>query len=71
MKWFVDYELYYTARRGVPKTEMYMILTLAVGGVWPGHPDKNTVFPNCLAVDYVRYYVPSEAVQTGGRDDTH
>ncbi len=71
LKWYVDDELYYTTRRGVPKQEMYLILTLAVGGVWPGHPDKKTVFPSCLAVDYVRYYVPSEAAQTGETDDSH
>ena len=65
LKWYVDDELYYTAKRGVPKTEMYLILTLAVGGVWPGEPDKNTAFPNCLAVDYVRYYMPSEEAITG------
>jgi beta-glucanase (GH16 family) len=33
-----------------------MILNLAVGGDWPGNPDSTTVFPQTLAVDYVRVY---------------
>ncbi len=34
----------------------YMILNLAVGGNWPGNPDETTVFPQVMAVDYVRVY---------------
>ena len=34
----------------------FMILNLAVGGDWPGNPDSTTVFPQTLAVDYVRVY---------------
>jgi len=34
----------------------FIILNVAVGGDWPGNPDATTVFPQTLAVDYVRVY---------------
>jgi beta-glucanase (GH16 family) len=34
----------------------FVILNLAVGGYWPGNPDKTTVFPQTMLVDYVRVY---------------
>ncbi|WP_406079050.1 family 16 glycosylhydrolase [Micromonospora sp. NBC_00858] len=34
----------------------FMILNLAVGGHWPGHPDNSTQFPQRLLVDYVRVW---------------
>ena len=36
--------------------EFFIIMNLAVGGRWPGYPDKTTVFPQTLNVDYVRVY---------------
>lgn len=34
----------------------YLILNVAVGGYWPGEPDNTTVFPQSMAVDYVRVF---------------
>jgi len=34
----------------------FIILNVAVGGAWPGNPDKTTVFPQKMLVDYVRVY---------------
>lgn len=34
----------------------YLILDLAVGGVWPGSPDASTRFPARMLVDWVRVY---------------
>lgn len=34
----------------------FIILNLAVGGVWPGYPDQHTVFPQNYYIDYVRVY---------------
>jgi hypothetical protein len=34
----------------------YLILNNAVGGDWPGAPDATSVFPQNMAVDYVRIY---------------
>jgi len=35
---------------------MYILLNLAVGGVWPGSPDTSTQFPASFDIDYVRAY---------------
>ena len=34
----------------------FLLLNLAVGGEWPGNPDKTTVFPQRMEVDWVRWY---------------
>ena len=34
----------------------YLLLNVAVGGEWPGNPDKTSVFPQQMLVDYVRVY---------------
>ncbi|MBX9718795.1 MAG: family 16 glycosylhydrolase, partial [Microbacteriaceae bacterium] len=53
---FVDGKKVYESSKGVPHEKMYVILNLAVGGDWPGMPDKNTKFPGEMLVDYVRVY---------------
>lgn len=42
----------------------FILLNVAVGGSWPGNPDATTVFPQTMAVDYVRVYqrrIPSNS----------
>lgn len=34
----------------------YLILNIAVGGFWPGEPDNTTVFPQTMAIDYLRVF---------------
>ncbi len=34
----------------------FIILNVAVGGGWPHNPDKTSVFPQTMLVDYVRVY---------------
>jgi len=34
----------------------YLLLNLAVGGKWPGSPDKKTTFPAEYIIDYIRVY---------------
>jgi beta-glucanase (GH16 family) len=34
----------------------FLILNVAVGGIFPGNPDATTVFPKSMQVDYVRVY---------------
>jgi len=34
----------------------FILLNVAVGGGWPGNPDRTTVFPQRMLVDYVRVY---------------
>jgi beta-glucanase (GH16 family) len=36
--------------------KFFFILNVAVGGAWPGSPDKTTIFPQEMLVDYVRVY---------------
>lgn len=36
--------------------KFFFLLNVAVGGTWPGPPDKATVFPQTMLVDYVRVY---------------
>ncbi|BDI29622.1 hypothetical protein CCAX7_16730 [Capsulimonas corticalis] len=34
----------------------FFLINTAVGGEWPGYPDKTTIFPQKMLVDYVRVY---------------
>jgi beta-glucanase (GH16 family) len=59
--WYVDGQQYarktstdLNGRRWVFDHPFYMILNLAVGGVWPGDPNPSTAFPLKMVVDYVR-----------------
>jgi beta-glucanase (GH16 family) len=56
MRWFVDGKLIHSTTNGIPHTPHYLILNTAVGGNWPGNPDKTTVFPQFHDIDYVRVY---------------
>ena len=56
VRWYVDDEMYFSTRAGVPDEDMYVLMTLAVGGVWPGSPDNTTPFPISMKVDYIRLY---------------
>jgi len=56
IRWYVDDTLYFSSDKGIPQQDLYIILTLAVGGEWPGKPKNDTAFPCEMAVDYVRFY---------------
>jgi len=63
MRWYVDGNLYSVktpadlgGHRWVFDKPFYIILNLAVGGLWPGYPDEETAFPQSFQVDYVRVY---------------
>ena len=38
----------------------FLVMNLAVGGLWPGSPDATTPSPSRVWVDYVRLYLPSQ-----------
>ncbi len=66
---FVDGVEYYRAGREktpVIDTPMSVILNTAVGGLFDGDPDDNTVFPQTFDIDYVRVYQ-----RTGGDTESH
>lgn len=54
--WYVDGQERFRVTRDVPSEPMYLIANLAVGGDWPGMPDKTTRFPAALEVDYIRLW---------------
>jgi len=56
LKSYVDGKLYFKTKKKIPKESMYIILNLAVGGVWPHSPKKSTKFPSSFIIDYVRVY---------------
>jgi peptidoglycan/xylan/chitin deacetylase (PgdA/CDA1 family) len=56
LKWSVDGKETFEATDFAPSLKMYLIINAAVGGSWPGSPDEETVFPQSMLIDYVRYY---------------
>jgi beta-glucanase (GH16 family) len=62
IRWFFDDQEYFKLTPAdVPDKwifdhDFFIIMNMAVGGRWPGYPDKTTVFPQFLTVDYVRVY---------------
>ena len=64
VRFYIDTTLYATfTRKDLPANGVwefdhpfFILLNVAVGGDWPGPPDKTTVFPQTMLVDYVRVY---------------
>ena len=56
-----------TYARWVWDHPFFIILNLAVGGLFPGPPDATTVLPQTLLVDYVR--VSERVSSDAGADD--
>jgi len=64
IRWYVDGQMYERhTPADLPKDAewvfdrpVFLLLNLAVGGDWPGDPDKTTKFPAVMAVDYIRVY---------------
>jgi beta-glucanase (GH16 family) len=61
---FVDGTAYFTVTRAFVEQRgkwvfdhpFYLLLNVAVGGNWPGDPDRSSTYPQSLLVDYVRVY---------------
>lgn len=45
----------------------YVLLNLAIGGVWAGAPDATTIFPQTMEVDYVRVYQNLDRIAIVGK----
>jgi beta-glucanase (GH16 family) len=60
LRWYIDDTLYYETTKYVPDEEMYIIFTLAVGGVWPGSPNSDTAFPSRMMIDEIALYRTAE-----------
>ncbi len=39
----------------------FFIFNVAVGGNWPGYPDRSTTFPKRMYVDYIRMFEPNKS----------
>jgi beta-glucanase (GH16 family) len=57
--WYVDgiERWRYTDRSRIPRSPMYLLVNLAVGGEWPGPPDASTPFPSYYQIDYIQVRV--------------
>jgi outer membrane protein assembly factor BamB/subtilisin family serine protease/beta-glucanase (GH16 family) len=65
VEWSIDGTIYHTVTpANLPggatwvfnNNPHFLLLNLAVGGLWPGNPDGTTVFPQEFRIDYVRVY---------------
>jgi beta-glucanase (GH16 family) len=54
--WYIDGVERFRLAHNVPTVPMYVMANLAVGGNWPGSPDKFTHFPAYYKIDYIRVY---------------
>lgn len=54
--WYFDGREVFRVMSNVTAQPMYLIANLAVGGDWPGSPDKDTVFPGYFEIDYIHVY---------------
>ncbi|MCF8261117.1 MAG: family 16 glycosylhydrolase [Melioribacteraceae bacterium] len=76
IRWYLNDVLYHSADIKPEHTSEFhephfIILNVAVGGVWPGSPDATTEFPQQMEVDWVRVYsdvskLPSVSLQDAG-----
>lgn len=63
IRWTINGEIFHTI---TPETlyggtwvfdhDFFLLINVAVGGTWPGSPDRTTVFPQEMLVDWVRVY---------------
>jgi beta-glucanase (GH16 family) len=58
LRWKIDGVVRKETTTAVPDQPMYLVLNTAVGGKWPGAPDRSTVFPQRFLVDYIHVYQP-------------
>jgi beta-glucanase (GH16 family) len=63
IRWYVDDQLFSEIHRRDLSPfhwpydkDYYIILNVAVGGLWPGMPNTSTQLPQEMRVDYVRVY---------------
>jgi beta-glucanase (GH16 family) len=61
--WLLDDQPFYSITNAVSgdqnypfNTPFFFIMNVAVGGQWPGYPNETTIFPQFMAVDYIRLY---------------
>ena len=70
IQFYVDSTIYFQVNTSPSamsafRSRFFIILNIAVGGVWPGYPDSTTVFPQTMQIDYVRIYQDTSDSATG------
>jgi beta-glucanase (GH16 family) len=74
VRFYVDNNLYQTrtptdlpaVKKWVFDHPFFILLNVAVGGDWPGSPDRTTVFPQQMLVDYVKVYARKQRADRSG-----
>lgn len=51
--WYIDDANVFETEKGVPNEPMYLIINQAIGGDWPGDPDKSTYFPAKFIIESI------------------
>lgn len=72
IRFYVDGDLYRTITpAALPKGTQwvydhpfFLLLNLAIGGNWPGAPDRTTSFPQEMQVDFVRVFTRDDILDT-------
>jgi beta-glucanase (GH16 family) len=64
VRWYIDGVLRGAYEHKMPADPLYICLNTAVGGNWPGAPDKTTKFPQSYDIDYVRVFDRMPATPT-------
>ena len=59
--WFINDNEVFSFTEHSPAIPLYLIINTAVGGNWPGSPDKSSTFPQFLDIDYVRVYTQNNS----------
>ena len=55
--WYLNGEEVHRMTEYVPQVPMYMSMNLAVGGIWPGDPDEDTIFPASFETEILEFHV--------------
>jgi beta-glucanase (GH16 family) len=65
VRWYAGQTLYHTVtpaglngRPWVFDHDFYLLINVAVGGHLSQQPDRSTVFPQAMVIDYIRQYAP-------------
>ncbi len=56
LTWYIDGVVRSTTSSCLPNNPLYLIASMAVGGITAGNPTINTTFPSYYEVDYIRAY---------------
>lgn len=65
ISWYIDGIPRFKSTQGISDQSMYLIINSTLGGGWTGNPDKSTVLPQYMDIDYVRIYQSTPEILNG------